>query len=363
MKSFTFLLGLVAAACAICVLALDEAKASRNAVPGPARLFSASRSGDAMPSLDGAVEWLNSKAPGAPDLQGKVVLVDFWTFTCINWQRTLPYVRAWSAKYRDHGLVVVGVHTPEFSFERDAGRVRRAAAQLQVGYPVAVDSQSAVWRAFGNDAWPALYLVDANGRVRHRHVGEGGYGRIERLIQQLLAEAGAQGVPDDLVRVAGEGSQAEADWADLRSPETYVGHERTDSFASPGGIAPDRSRTYAVPDRLALNAWALGGEWSVGPEAARLERAHGRIAYRFHARDLHLVMGAAAGARPVAFRVLLDGKPPGVAHGADVDAEGRGTLVEHRLYQLIRQPSPVRDRQFEIEFLDPGAEAYSFTFG
>lgn len=316
-----------------------------------------------MPALDGAVEWLNSKPLSAAELRGKVVLIDFWTYSCINWQRTLPHLRAWAEKYKDQGLVVIGVHTPEFSFEKDIEKVRQATAQLKVGYPVAVDTRYAIWRAFDNNYWPALYVVDARGTIRHHQFGEGGYERSERIIQQLLTEAGAKNVDTGLVRVDGAGSQADADWSNLRSPETYVGHDRTENFASPGGMSLGRERLYALPEQLKLNTWALSGDWKVEHETARLTRANGRIAYRFHARDLHLVMGSAAPGKPVPFRVLIDGRPPGPAHGVDVDEQGRGVLVEHRLYQLIRQPMPIEDRQFEIEFLEPGAEAYSFTFG
>ena len=315
-----------------------------------------------MPELDGAVEWLNSKPLTAAGLRGKIVLVEFWTYSCINWQRTLPYVRAWADKYKEHGLVVIGVHTPEFEFEKNLDNVRKATADLKVSYPVAVDSQRTIWRAFENEYWPALYFVDARGMIRHRQFGEGNYERSERIIQQLLIEAGAKDVGAELVHVEGGGSQAEADWASLRSSETYVGYDLSPNFTSPGGMR-DGQRIYAAPDRLGSESWALAGEWSVEREAARLHRANGRILYRFHARDLHLVMGPAGKGQPVRFRVLLDGRPPGPAHGTDVDAEGRGLLVEHRLYQLIRQPRPVVDRQFEIEFLEPGADVYAFTFG
>ena len=316
----------------------------------------------AMPPLDGAVEWLHSKPLAASDLRGKVVLVDFWTYTCINWQRTLPYIAAWAEKYRDKGLVVVGVHTPEFSFERDLENVRKATAALQVTFPVAVDSNAAIWRAFANQYWPALYFVDAAGTIRHQHFGEGRYGESERVVQRLLTEAGAGGVGTELVRVEGSGSLAEADWANLRSPETYLGRGRAEKFASPGGLA-NRRKLYSAPERLQLNTWALAGDWTVEDEAARLEQAGGRIAIRFHARDLHLVMGPAVRGKSVPFRVLLDGRPPGAAHGTDLDGDGKGMLVEQRMYQLIRQPQPIVDRRFEIEFLEPGAAAYSFTFG
>jgi len=325
--------------------------------------LSAARAASGAPSFDGAVAWLHSRPLAPADLQGKVVLVDFWTYSCINWLRTLPHVKAWADKYQAHGLVVVGVHTPEFAFEKDLANVRQAAARLKVDYPVAVDSDHAIWRAFRNSAWPAIYIVDARGKLRHTHLGEGDFERTERVIQQLLREAGARDIDPRLVQVEGTGSLAQADWANLRSPETYVGYERTHNFGSPGGISRDRVRDYAVPTGLRFNAWALSGAWQVGPEAASLHAPGGRIVHRFQARDLHLVMGPSSPGKPVHFRVRIDGRPPGDAHGADVDAEGRGTVVEHRLYQLVRQPGPVEPRQFEIEFLGPGVEAFSFTFG
>jgi thiol-disulfide isomerase/thioredoxin len=360
MKTYRFALVLLAATC---VLGLwSYLSTGRLKFLGMIPLSSVRAEGS-MPALDGAIEWLNSKPLNAADLRGKVVLVDFWTYSCINWHRTLPHVRAWADKYRDQGLVVIGVHTPEFGFEKDLPRIREAVAQLKVDYPVAVDSNHAIWRAFRNSAWPAIYIVDARGKVRHSHLGEGDYAKSERVIQQLLVEAGATGVGSELVSVTGVGSQAEADWGNLHSPETYVGYERTHNFVSPGGVSRDRNWDYMAPEGMKLNTWALSGNWRVGPEAATLDRAHGRIVYRFHARDLHLVMGPAVRDRAVRFRVLVDGKPPGAAHGTDIDAEGRGVLVEHRLYQLVRQPWPVKDRQFEIEFLEPGVEAFSFTFG
>jgi thiol-disulfide isomerase/thioredoxin len=316
-----------------------------------------------MPTLDGATGWLNSKPLTPAELRGKVVLVDFGTFSCINWQRTLPHVRAWADKYRRLGLVVIGVHTPEFGFEKDIDNVREAIGQIKVGFPVAVDSERAIWGAFNNQYWPALYLVDASGMIRFHHFGEGAYEQTEKAIQQLLIEAGAKDVDTALVQVEGVGSQAEADWSSLRTGETYVGRDRAENFASPGGLTSGRARPYAAPERLPLNRWALAGEWKVESELAALTRANGRIVYRFHARDLHLVMGPAAKGRTVPFRVRIDGRPPGPAHGVDVDAEGRGVLVERRLYQLIRQARPVEDRQFEIEFLEPGVEVFSFTFG
>src|ERR1043166_6087200 len=316
-----------------------------------------------LPSLDGANGWLNSQPLTAAGLRGKVVLIDFWTYTCINWLRTLPYVRAWAEKYKNQGLVVIGVHTPEFVFEKDVDNVRRAAKDMRVDYPIAIDSDYAIWRAFKNAYWPALYFVDAQGRIRHHHFGEGQYEQSERTIQQLLAEAATGAVGQELVSVNARGAEAAADWNSLKSPENYVGYDRTENFASPGGAVLDKRRVYAVPARLRLNQWALSGDWTVGKQATVLNKANGRIAYRFHARDLHLVMGPAARGTSVRFRVLIDGKPPGAAHGIDVDDQGNGTVKEQRLYQLIRQPRPIAERQFEIEFLDSGVETFAFTFG
>jgi thiol-disulfide isomerase/thioredoxin len=316
-----------------------------------------------LPSLDGATGWLNSPPLTAAGLRGKVVLVDFWTYTCVNWLRQLPYLRAWAEKYAGHGLVVIGVHTPEFSFERNADNVGRAVREMKIDYPVATDNDYAVWLAFGNHYWPALYFADARGRIRHHHFGEGEYGQSEMVIQQLLAEAGSTGAGDGLVSVEPRGVEAPADWASLRSPENYTGYERTENFASPGGAVPGRAHVYAIPARLSLNEWALSGDWTMAEEAATLNTANGQIACRFHARDLNLVAGSAASGSPVRFRILVDGQPPGEAHGVDVDVEGNGTVTEQRLYQLIRQPGPVTDSVFEITWLDPGAQAYSFTFG
>ena len=316
-----------------------------------------------LPGFDGATGWLNSPPLTAESVRGKVVLVDFWTYTCINWLRTLGYVRAWAEKYVDQGLVVVGVHTPEFPFERDVDNVRWAAKDMSVEYPVALDSDYAVWRAFSNRYWPAVYIADAEGRIRHHQFGEGGYAECERTIQQLLREAGRDGVGDDLVSVADEGFEAQADWANLETPETYLGYEQAQNFASPGGAELNRPRTYAVPDALSLNQWALSGDWTVERGASVLNRAEGGIAFRFHARDVHLVMGPPARDTSVPFRVLLDGGPPGAAHGLDVDEQGQGTVTQQRLYQLIREPGSITDRTFEIRFRAPGLEAYSFTFG
>jgi thiol-disulfide isomerase/thioredoxin len=316
-----------------------------------------------LPSLGGATEWLNSPALTAAGLRGKVVLIDVWTYTCINWLRTLPYVRAWAEKYKNQGLVVIGVHAPEFEFEKNVDNVRRAAKDMKVNYPIAIDNNYAIWRALKNEYWPALYFVDAQGRIRHHHFGEGEYEQSEMVIQQLLADAGIGGVGYKLVSVDARGVEAAADWGSLKSPENYVGYERTENFASPGGAVLDKRRVYAAPAQLRLNQWALSGDWTVKKQATALNKANGRIAYRFHARDLHLVMGPAVQGTSVRFRVLIDGKPPGAAHGIDVDDQGNGTVSEQRLYQLIRQAKPIADRQFEIEFLDSGVEAFAFTFG
>jgi thiol-disulfide isomerase/thioredoxin len=315
-----------------------------------------------LPGFDGATGWLNSPPLTAEGLRGKVVLVDFWTYTCINWLRTLGYVRAWAEKYQDDGLVVVGVHTPEFPFEKDVDNVSRAVEDMAVEYPVALDPDYAVWRAFDNRYWPAAYFADAEGRIRHHQFGEGGYEDCERVIQGLLSETGREGIGDDLVFVAPEGFEAQADWDNLQTPETYLGYEQSQNFASPDP-ALGEPRTYEVPDRLKLNHWALSGNWTIQRGASVLNRADGRIAFRFRARDVHLVMGPRARGSSVPFRVLVDGEPPGAAHGLDVDEHGDGTVAQQRLYQLIRQPGSIRDRTVEITFLESGAEAYCFTFG
>ena len=316
-----------------------------------------------LPSLGGATGWLNSQPLTPAGLRGKVVLIDVWTFTCINWLRTLPYVRAWAEKYKDQGLVVIGVHTPEFGFEHSLDNVRRAAKDMRVDYPIAVDNDYAVWRAFNNQYWPALYFVDAEGRIRHHKFGEGDYEQSEKIIQQLLAEAGQGATGRELVSVDGRGLEAAADWGSLKTPENYLGYDRTENFASPGGAVLEQHRAYTAPAQLKLNHWALSGDWTMGKQATALNQPDGRIRYRFHARDLHLVMGPAVPGRSVRFRVLIDGKPPGAAHGADVDDQGYGRAGEQRLYQLIRQAEPIADREFEIEFLDSGVEAFAFTFG
>jgi thiol-disulfide isomerase/thioredoxin len=316
-----------------------------------------------LPSLAGATGWLNSPPLSAAGLRGRVVLVNFWTYTCINWLRTLPYVRAWAEKYQQPGLVVLGVHTPEFDVEHDLDNVRRAMKNLRVDYPVVIDNDYAIWDAFGNRYWPALYLVDAQGQVRHHRFGEGDYEQAEVIMQRLLTEAGVSGVGHDLVSVDAGGVEAAADWDSLWSPENYLGYERTENFASSNGAVLDTPHGYAVPARLALNEWALAGNWTVGRRAVVLNQAEGRILYRFHARDLHLVVGPAGPGTSARFRVLLDDQPPGAAHGADIDDQGNGTLTQPRLHQLIRQPGPISDRTFEISFLDAGVRAYAFTFG
>ena len=316
-----------------------------------------------LASLERANEWINSPPLTASALRGKVVLIDFWTYTCINWRRTLPYVRAWAEKYRDHGLVVTGVHAPEFSFEKNINNVRWAVKDMRVEYPVAVDNELVIWRALKNQYWPALYFIDSQGRVRHHYFGEGSYEQSEMIIQALLAEAGIGGIDRQPVSVDAQGVEATADWGNLMSPENYLGYERTQNFTSPGGAALDKPRMYELPARLRLNEWALSGEWTVKKETAVLNKASGSITYRFHARDLHVVMGPAAPGTSVRFRVLIDGRPPGAAHGIDVDEQGDGTVTEQRLYQLIRQPKPIVDRQFEIEFRGSGVEVFAFTFG
>jgi cytochrome c biogenesis protein CcdA/thiol-disulfide isomerase/thioredoxin len=316
-----------------------------------------------LPSLSGAVEWLNSPPLTAEALKGKVVLVDFWTYSCINCLRSLPYVRAWAEKYHDKGLVVIGVHAPEFAFEKVISNVQKAVADLHIDYPVAIDNDYAIWRAFNNNYWPAHYFIDAKGRIRAHHFGEGDYDGSEKIIQQLLAEAGQQGLgPEGVVKVSATGAQAAADMSDVKSPETYLGYGRAENFASPGGQAQDKRHVYTMPD-LSLNQWALAGAWTVKEERADLGKPGGAISFRFHARDLHLVLGPGADGKPARFRVTIDGKPPGDDHGADINAQGEGVVTGERLYQLVRQQGAIGDRLFRIEFLDPGVRAYAFTFG
>ncbi len=318
-----------------------------------------------VPSLDGAVQWLNSPALTTAGLRGKVVLVDFWTYSCINCLRAMPYVKAWAEKYKDQGLVVVGVHAPEFAFERDAANVAKAVRDLGITYPVAIDNNYAIWRAFQNRYWPAHYLIDAQGRMRYRHFGEGNYAESERAIQQLLREAGTAATPvqDGLAQVAAQGVHQPADPGTVRSHETYLGYERAEHFASAEAAVRDQAAIYTAPTRPALNAWGLAGQWTVGAERATLAGGTGRIVYRFQARDLHLVLGPGAGGKPVRFKVTVDGQAPGEAHGVDVAADGTGTVTDQRLYQLVRQGGDVRERTFSIEFLDAPVDAYAFTFG
>jgi len=316
-----------------------------------------------MPAFGGATGWLNSPPLTPAGLRGKVVLAGFWTYTCINWLRQLPYVRAWATKYAGHGLVVIGVHTPEFAFEHNPDNVGRATKDMGIAYPVALDNDYAVWRAFANHYWPALYFVDAGGHIRHHHFGEGGYQQSEMIVQQLLAEAGSGDIDPELVSVDARGIEAPADWANLRSPENYTGYERTENFASPGGALPGQRHGYTAPAQLGLNHWALSGDWTMEEQATTLNAPNGRISCRFHARDLHLVMGPAGPGTSVPFRVLIDGQPPGTDHGTDVDDQGHGKVVQQRLYQLIRQGGRITDRTFEIVFPDPGIQAYVFTFG
>jgi thiol-disulfide isomerase/thioredoxin len=316
-----------------------------------------------MPQLDGAIQWLNGPLQTRESLAGQVVLIDFWTYSCINCLRAIPYVQAWSERYKNDGLVVIGVHTPEFAFERDAANVAKAVRNLGMTYPVAVDSRRAIWTAFKNQYWPAHYFIDVQGRIRSHHFGEGNYDESERIIQTLLAERNAGTKTGDLVRVTGTGVQAAPDLAAVRTPETYVGYGRQENYASPQSIVKDRRERYTAPVRPVVNQWGLDGMWSVGDEHAELTSAPGKIVFRFHARDLHLVLGPRPDGKPVRFRVSLDGSPPAGDRGVDVDTDGNGAVGDYRLYQLIRQKGAVEDRTFQIEFLDPGVQAFAFTFG
>jgi cytochrome c biogenesis protein CcdA/thiol-disulfide isomerase/thioredoxin len=319
-----------------------------------------------LPALDGANAWLNS-APLTPEaLRGKVVVVNFWTYSCINCLRTLPYVKTWADRYRNDGLVVIGVHTPEFAFEHDTGNVKRALADLGIHYPVAIDNDYRVWQAFGNQYWPAFYIVDAQGRVRYHHFGEGGYTQAEQTIRQLLADNGRAAptaTPQATPAPQASGALAPADERDIGSGETYVGYREAQGNVNPQHVQPDAAAAYTLPTQLGLNEWAFGGQWNVGAESAVVAAPQASIAYRFHARDLHLVLAPSADGKPVRFRISIDGAPPGAAHGADVAADGTGVATSARLYQLVRQPGAVGDHTFEIRFLDPGAHVYSFTFG
>jgi cytochrome c biogenesis protein CcdA/thiol-disulfide isomerase/thioredoxin len=316
-----------------------------------------------MPELSGAVAWLNSPPLTRDSLRGKVVVVDFWTYSCINCLRALPYVEGWAAKYKDAGLVVIGVHTPEFAFEKERSNVEQAVRDLKITYPVAIDSNYKIWQAFHNEYWPAHYFIDGKGRIRHHHFGEGEYDQSERIIQELLKENGAKSLADGTVNVTATGAEAAPDSRNTGSPETYVGYKRAQHFASAQLFAQDTRMAYTPLPRLTLNQWALGGSWKVGPESAVLDSAPGKIVFRFHARDLHLVLGSTKNGKPIRFKVTLDGTAPGDDHGSDTDASGAGTVQGHRLYQLIRQKGAVEDRTFQIEFLDPGVQAFAFTFG
>jgi methionine-S-sulfoxide reductase len=322
-----------------------------------------SKTEGALPDLKGATAWLNSKPLTPESLRGKVVVVDFWAYSCINCLRAMPYVNAWYKHYKDSGLVVLGVHSPEFAFEKDIANVRAAVTKFDIQYPVALDNDLAIWKAFNNKFWPAHYFVDAKGQIRGHHFGEGKYAKSEREIRRLLIEAGAKNLPDPLDDAAGQGVAAPADTANVASPETYVGYARAENFVSPGGLARDAKKDYTLAKSLTLNQWALGGPWKVMKEHARLQAAPGRIAFRFKARDLHLVLGPSADGKPVRFRVTLDGVAPKTDFGMDIDGDGNGVVREHRLYQLIRLKEPVSEKEFVIEFLDPGVDAYSFTFG
>jgi len=324
----------------------------------------ASGSGDEgrMPDLDGRVAWLNSAPLNSKALRGRVVLVNFWTYSCINSLRELPYVKAWAAKYKDAGLVVIGVHTAEFGFEKDPANIKNAVSDLKVVFPVPIDSNRSIWSAFRNEYWPADYLIDAKGRIRYHHFGEGEYDKSERVIQTLLKENGATGLDESIVHITAEGPEAAPSY-DVRSPETYVGYARTENFASPERMARDSHRIYSPTAKPQLNKWGLAGSWNVGAERATLESAPGRIVFRFHGRDLHMVLGPSKNGTPVRFKVKLNGIAPGDDHGSDSAADGTGEVRQPRMYQLIRQKGPIKDTTFEIEFLDPGVEAFSFTFG
>jgi thiol-disulfide isomerase/thioredoxin len=315
-----------------------------------------------LPDLGGAIGWLNSAPLNRESLQGKVVLVDIWTYSCINSLRQLPYMMSWAAKYKDAGLVVIGVHAPEFGFEKERANVEKAVRDLKLTYPIAIDSNHAIWQAFNNEYWPADYFIDGKGRIRHHHFGEGEYVESERVIQELLKENGATGLDLNPVNLAAGGVEAPPS-EDLQSPETYVGYGRTERFASPERLAQDSRKTYSAPAKLSLNQWGLSGSWGVGAESAVLQGSPGKIIFRFHARDLHMVLGPARNGKPVRFRVTLDGDPPSGDCGLDSTSDGNGEVRDPRLYQLIRQKGRVKDRTFEIEFLDPGIQAFSFTFG
>jgi thiol-disulfide isomerase/thioredoxin len=315
------------------------------------------------PSLEGATSWLNTKPLKMEELRGKVVLIDFWTYTCINWRRTMPYVRDWASKYKDQGLVVIGVHTPEFSFEQVSENVKNASKEMGIAYPVAVDSKYEIWNSFRNHYWPALYLIDENGKIRYQKFGEGDYLEIEQNIQQLLRELSPKNTALQITEIKPKGVEAAADWENVRSPENYVGYGQTKGFASPGGIISDKQTAYSAPAHLQLNQWALTGGWNIRKEKVSLIGTQGRLICRFHARDLNLIVGSSVKGKAIKFRVTIDGKLPGTGHGLDIDENGNGTITEPRMYQLIRQQGPIIDRDFQIEFLNSNAEVFDFTFG
>jgi thiol-disulfide isomerase/thioredoxin len=344
MKNPAFWLGAAALICGVVVIASGTGDEGR------------------MPDLDGAAAWLNSTPLSRESLGGKVVLVNFWTYSCINSLRELPYIKSWAAKYKDAGLVVIGVHAPEFGFEKERANVENAVRELQIVFPVAIDSDHAIWQAFYNDYWPADYFIDGKGRIRYRHFGEGDYGGSERVIQELLKENRAAGMDGSFVHLSANGVEA-APGADVQSAETYVGYRRAERFASPEQFAHDSRRTYSSPAKLSLNQWGFSGSWTVGAEAASLQTAPGKVVFRFHARDLHMVLSPGKNGKPVRFKVTLDGAAPGDDHGVDSAPGGTGEVREPRLYQLIRQKGRIQDRTFEIEFLDPGVQGFSFTFG
>jgi thiol-disulfide isomerase/thioredoxin len=331
-----------------------------NAMTAPA---DGSTPGPALAKIAGATAWINSLPITPESLRGKVVLVDFWTYSCINCLRTLPYIKAWNAKYKDSGLVIIGVHTPEFPFEKDEANVRKAVKELGIAYPVAMDNDYGVWRKFNNEYWPADYFIDVSGHIRHHEFGEGNYDESEKWIRTLLEEANHLPIPDSATNVTATGAEASPDSDEVKSPETYVGYERAQKFASPGGLDDDDAHLYQTPSDLRLNQWAFAGNWKDAGQIATGLASSTSISYRFHARDLHLVLGPSTDGKPIRFRVTLDGKPPGTDHGEDTDADGYGTVTEDRLYQLIRQKGSIRDCTFRIEFLNPGVQAYSFTFG
>jgi len=332
------------------------------ALIGLAAIASAARGEGSMPPLDGAIAWLNSAPLSTKSLRGKVVLVNFWTYSCINSLRELPYLKAWAAKYKDAGLVVIGVHTPEFGFEKDPVNVKEAISELGVTFPIPIDSDHAIWSAFGNQYWPANYFIDGKGRIRYHHFGEGDYEKSERVIQELLRDNGEAGLSGDPIRISGSGAEAPPSEG-VRSPETYARYEQAERFVSRERLAHGSVRTYSPPPGPALNQWGLGGQWNVGPERSALQAAPGKVVFRFHSRDLHMVLGPAKNGHSIRFKVTLDGVAPGDDHGVDSGADGTGEIRQPRLYQLIRQKGHVQDRVFEIEFLDPGAEVFSFTFG